>query len=456
MNPAGKHFIDSVDPDDSMRSSDFKEAAEASVAQGTPASKEASAAQGAPAGEPAHATEPDGSAGAAAEGRANGGDELKNAAADASGAMAVDEAAGDGATDVAVADDDAEWPSLDDVAPQRRRRSKQSIKRIKRRRRLRILCIVLLVICAVAAAGVGFVGHSVSSGRKKFEETAKKAAKSNGETITYNGKKYALNKHMATIAFIGFDDDANNLGTKEGQSDTVMVIALNTDTGEARGIIIPRDSMVTVDTYSNGAYSGQTTKQLCLQFSYGTDGDDSSRLTATAASRVLNNIPVDYYYTLNIDGVAAINDSIGGVTLTATQTVPDTTAVEGQEVTLFGQNARKYVQWRDTSQLNSSLDRTARQVSYLKAFSSKVLDNAKSNPATLISLYQAMGGYTWTNLGLDEFSYLATTMLDHGLSSFDMVTLQGTMQQGDQFAEFYLDQDNVNQTVVDTFYHEVK
>ena len=29
------------------------------------------------------------------------------------------------------------------------------------------------------------------------------------------------------------------------------------------------------------------------------------------------------------------------------------------------------------------------------------------------------------------------------------------MQQGDTFAEFYLDQDNVKQTVVDTFYHPV-
>ncbi len=61
----------------------------------------------------------------------------------------------------------------------------------------------------------------------------------------------------------------------KGESDTVMVVALNTDTGEARGIIIPRDSMVAVDTYSNGSFAGQVTEQLCLQFAYGTDGDNS-------------------------------------------------------------------------------------------------------------------------------------------------------------------------------------
>lgn len=152
-------------------------------------------------------------------------------------------------------------------------------------------------------------------------------------------KKYALNKHMATVAFIGFDGRNNDDGTQKGQSDTVMVVALNTDTGEARGIIIPRDSMVAVDTYSNGSFAGQVTEQLCLQFAYGTDGDNSSALTAAAASRVLDNIPVDYYYTLNIEGVAPINDSIGGVTLVPTQAVPGTSVVEGQETTLFGTTA---------------------------------------------------------------------------------------------------------------------
>lgn len=434
MNPRGKHFIDAVDPEEEP------EAVGAGAAEIGAASGQADAVV-----DEARPVNP----------FAEGQDALAadDAAASAGTALGGSAAPAHGDSDD---DDEAEWPSLDEAGPQRRRRSKKSIRRIKRRRRLKVLAIVLVVICAVAAAGVGYVNYSIAQGRAKFEKSTKKAMKTQGDTITYNGKKYALNKHMATIAFIGFDDSANSEGTKKGQSDTVMVIALNTDTGEARGIVIPRDSMVAVDTYSNGNFAGQTTEQLCLQFAYGTDGDNSSQFTATAASRVLYNIPVDYYYTLNIEGVAPINDSVGGVTLTATQTVPGTTAAEGQEVTLFGENARKYVQWRDTSQLNSSLDRTQRQVSYLKAFAGKVLENAKANPASLVSLYQAMSDYTWTNLGVDEFSYLATTMLQKGLSSFDLVTLKGEMKQGDQFAEFYLDQDDVYKTVVETFYHPAK
>lgn len=425
MNPRGKHFIDAVDPEENSQENTLQQ-------QVSDVAEPASTQRGA------------------------GVDSASDAQNGAQGeAVEQAEASVLGADDAPKSVGETEWPSIDEAAPQRRRRSEESIKHIKRRRRIRTLLIVLLVIGAVAAAGWGFVNHSVNQGKKKIEEKTEKVIKAKGDTITYNGKKYELNKHMATVAFIGFDGRDNDDGTQKGQSDTVMVVALNTDTGEARGIVIPRDSMVAVDTYSNGSFAGQVTEQLCLQFAYGTDGDNSSALTAAAASRVLDNIPVDYYYTLNIEGVAPINDSIGGVTLVPTQTVPGTSVVEGQETTLFGTTAEKYVQWRDTTNLTSSLDRTARQVSYVQAFASKVLSSAKSNPAMLISLYQAMGDYTWTNLGLDEFSYLATTMLEHGLTSFDVVTLQGTMQQGDTFAEFYLDQDNVKQTVVDTFYHPV-
>lgn len=425
MNPRGKHFIDAVDPEENSQENTLQQ-------QVSDVAEPASTQRGA------------------------GVDSASDAQNGTQGeAVEQAEASVLGADDAPKSVDETEWPLIDEAAPQRRRRSEESIKRIKRRRRIRTLLIVLLVIGAVAAAGWGFVNHSVNQGKKKIEEKTEKVIKAKGDTITYNGKKYELNKHMATVAFIGFDGRDNDDGTQKGQSDTVMVVALNTDTGEARGIVIPRDSMVAVDTYSNGSFAGQVTEQLCLQFAYGTDGDNSSALTAAAASRVLDNIPVDYYYTLNIEGVAPINDSIGGVTLVPTQTVPGTAVVEGQETTLFGTSAEKYVQWRDTTELTSSLDRTARQVSYVKAFAAKMLNSAKNNPAVLINLYQTMGDYTWTNLGLDEFSYLVTTMLEHGLTSFDVVTLQGTMQQGDTFAEFYLDQDNVKQTVVDTFYHPV-
>ena len=217
MNPRGKHFIDAVDPDENQVNNPEQQVQD--VAEPVEPQWET---KGTPTPQPDEKSQ-------------------SKAEAPSDASAKTDEAA-------AQPVDEVEWPSLDEAAPQRRRRSKESIKRIKRRRRIRTLLIVLLVIGAVAAAGWGFVNHSVNQGKKKIEEKTEKVIKAKGDTIAYNGKKYALNKHMATVAFIGFDGRNNDDGTQKGQSDTVMVVALNTDTGEARGIIIPRDSMVAVDT----------------------------------------------------------------------------------------------------------------------------------------------------------------------------------------------------------------
>ena len=60
-----------------------------------------------------------------------------------------------------------------------------------------------------------------------------------------------------------------------------------------------------------------------------------------------------------------------------------------------------------------------------------------------------------TNLGVDDFTYLASTVLNTGISGVDVTTLQGQMQQGKKFAEFYLDKTNVYETVLNVYYHEI-
>ena len=107
---------------------------------------------------------------------------------------------------------------------------------------------------AVAAAAI-YINQSIARGRKAFDDSMSQAIEEKGKTVVYNGKTYALNEHMVSVAFIGFDNRTTNSASGNdvaGQSDTIMVVALNTDTGKATGIVIPRDSMVDVDTYISG------------------------------------------------------------------------------------------------------------------------------------------------------------------------------------------------------------
>lgn len=343
-----------------------------------------------------------------------------------------------------------------EVAEQASEDLDQSDSKPSRKRVVGITVLVVLFIIAMIAAGIALVvNHSIAQGRRKFEDSMQQMIDQSGSTIEHDGVTYRLNENMVTVAFIGFDNQVRNLTTGEattGQADAIMIMALNTDTGRATCISIPRDSWVDVDTYIDGSYSGQNKMQLCLQYTYGSSNEQSSELVAQAASRILSGIPIDYYFTLNVRGIAPLADAIGGVTLTPVQTVPGYDIYEGVETTLSGTRAEKYVRNRDGSNDSSSLDRQARQLSFIKAFFKQALQSAAGDPSKLLSLYQTALNYTWTNLGMDEFSYIASTMIGQGVSGVDVVSLQGEMSSEGNHAAFYLDQDSVFQTVLDVFY----
>ena len=335
----------------------------------------------------------------------------------------------------------------------------------KRKKRIRVALVVLVVVALVGGGTAWGVMSTIKAGEGAIHEasqaediqTAENAvAYDEGKTVKYNGHTYALNENMVSVCIIGFDRTAPaEVGEKAGQADAVMVMALDTETGEATAIGLPRDSMVEVGEFVGSAFIGLDKMQLCLAYSYGDGRETSCQYTTTVASRVLYNMPISYYFALDLSGVGPLNDAIGGVALTPLQSIPNTGIVEGQDTVLFGNNALRYVQWRDTSVLTSSLDRQARQVQYIKAFAAQALGMAQGNVGTLLDLFNTAGEYSITNLGVSEFGYLATSVLSSGITSLNVTTLPGEMQQGEKYAEYYLDKNAVYETVLDVYYRQV-
>ena len=326
--------------------------------------------------------------------------------------------------------------------------------RSKARRRVLIALSVVLVLLAVAAGGAfAWWRSSVEAGRQALTQQTRK--KADEGTVEYNGKKYRLNENVVSVCFLGYDNRGDQASGKGGQCDSIIVLAFDTKAGTVKGISIPRDSMVTVDAYSGDSYAGQTTEQICLQYSYGDGGHRSSELTANTVSRVLYGVPITYYFTLNIEGIAPLNDAAGGVTITPQVSMPKYGIYAGQALKLSGKQARAYVHDRDDS-ATGSVDRAGRQVQYIQAFASQVFEQAKQNPAVLMDLFNQAQQYVFTNLGVEEFSYLADQALSHGVSSFDIQSLQGEATMGQTFTEFHLNSDSVRQAVMDTFYTPVE
>lgn len=375
---------------------------------------------------------------------------------------ALEEGTGDG--DAAEAVDDAEWPSLDEL-PQHHHHHHRSRRRRKLVRRLRVAGVALLVVGLVAGGVALGVIHMIDAGAQAMREasqpegiaTAEEAqTKDDGLTVEYDGATYRYNENMVSIVVMGYDrrEDVSVTG-HAGQADAIMVVALDTQTGEMRVIGVPRDTMVDVDENVGDAFLGQDKMQIALAFSYGDGYETSATNVVRAVSRVLYNMPMSYYFAIDMDGIGPLNDAVGGVTLTPLASIPNTGVVEGRDITLYGSNALRYVQHRDTSQLDSSLQRQARQSQYLQAFFSQAISNAAGNPAVLVSLYQTAPSYSTTNLELSEFTYLASVLLQHGMSQLDVVTLGGEPVKGGQYVEYHLDQQSVYETALDVFYTPV-
>lgn len=345
-----------------------------------------------------------------------------------------------------------------------RKKKKRKHHRHSKNKKLRIAVLVAAILLALVLIAMGTMfalfklgEQSVKDANTATDLQTEGVAYNEGHTIEYNGKTYALNESMASICIIGYDRRTEQVvaGKSVGQADAVMVLAANLDTGKVVAIGIPRDSMVEVDEYMGDAFAGIGTMQLCLSFAYGDGAETSSQYTAAAASRVLYNIPVNSYVSLDMESIGELADAIGGVAITPLQTIPGTNVTKGQSTVLFGNNALKYVQWRDTSVLESPLDRQARQSQFVQVFCKEALDQSEGNVGMLVSLFKIARENGATNLGVDDFTYLASTVLNTGISSIDVVTLQGEMKQGDVFAEFYLDKTNVYETVLSVYYHEI-
>ncbi len=340
-----------------------------------------------------------------------------------------------------------------------------TIVRVKKRKSKakRRIVIAAVIVLAVIGIGAGTVFGLTAMGKANLHQApeqieVKEEAVSfdDGRTIEYNGHTYAYNENVVSICLIGYDRTGNQEEEGiRGQSDAIMVAALDTETGKASVIAIPRNSLVDVPEYHDGQYLGTQKEQICLAFASGANDAESSEIVTTVASRVLYNMPISYYYAIDRQALGVLADAIGGVSLTALQTIPGTNIYEGEDVILLGDNAIKYVQWRDTTNYLSPLDRQERQIQFVKALASQALSALKSNPSIIVDLFNAMSSYATTNLGVSEVSYLASVLASHGISDLNTIKLEGTMEPREYSSEFILDQDSVYQTVLDVYYTQL-
>lgn len=344
--------------------------------------------------------------------------------------------------------------------------SKSSKKKKKTPLPLRIAIVILVILLVFVFTAGGVLLYMRNKGKNDL--IIEKPDTPYEETIEYNGGTYVYDKNKVAFAFIGVDkqeigEDTSDAYGTSGQADTDMVAVADISTGDVSIITIPRDTIVDIDLYSkSGIFLRTEPKQLCLAYAYGDGMEQSCTNVTSAVSRILMNVPIEKYFALDLDGIAPLNDAVGGVTVEALHDFPESGIKEGETITIHGDFAETYVRSRDMDYIEASLNRTQRQNQYVRAYADKLRTAVTNDFSVVTNLYNTARDYSQTNITLNDVTYIASLILSKGVGDFTSYTIDGEMKASKEtvredgvYAEFYADEDSVLDAVVNCFYTKV-
>lgn len=288
--------------------------------------------------------------------------------------------------------------------------------------------------------------------------------------IEYKGHKYKYNEDLTTVLVMGIDTegDISEVNVAEddqltgGQADALFLLVLNPHDKNVYFLAINRNAMADVDVFDkNGVYTGRRTQQISLQHGYGDGKELSCERQVTAVSRLLYDIPIHSYVALNMEGIPALNDELGGIDVVVLDDIVypeyNMDLHAGDEVTLMGEQAYWYVRLRHEDEFDSNSLRMERQKQYMTTFAAEAKNQASQDIRVANNLWSAASDYMVTDIDTSTFTYLASEALSYDFNKDNMFTLKGeTIEGSGGYEEFYLDQDYMMDTVVRIFYEPVE
>jgi len=279
-------------------------------------------------------------------------------------------------------------------------------------------------------------------------------------SVRYNGKKYKYNDSMISVLFMGIDSETpvveNELHGNGGQADVLFLACIDTSKKNVRILQIPRDTICEVEIFDYyGDSAGTYDLPIALSHAYGDGAEKSGELTASTVSELLYGLKVNAWMSLNMSAIQTLNDSIGGVTIVATEEnvefLPRGTSV-GESVVLKGNYARKFIVHRYEG--NDSTRRT-RQKEYLSSFISTAKKAIKNNPSLILDIYNDVEKWTCTTLSVDELVWLGTEIIEMDINT-DFTSLKGVEQEQNNRVEYIIDEKALCETMLEIFYLEVE
>ncbi len=278
--------------------------------------------------------------------------------------------------------------------------------------------------------------------------------------VVYEGKEYLRKRGVETFLVLGLDKFAGATSSASHESgiqtDFLMLFVFDNETKQCTAVHINRDTMTRVNKLSVGGTSvvETYTKQIALAYNYVNDDNDKIRCgnTKDSVEYLFHDIDVNHYLALTMDAVPAMTDLVGGVEVTVLDdfTGIDDALVEGEKVTLTGEQAMRYIRARYGLEDSTNSTRMARQRQYITAMYDKALSCMESDEGFIIKLVDIMGDYVVYDSSNQKMLTLAEKFAEYEF--LGIREMEGESKLGEEFVEFYPDEDALWETAIELFY----
>ncbi len=279
-------------------------------------------------------------------------------------------------------------------------------------------------------------------------------------SIRLNKKKYDYFHDFESYLFIG--TDASGSGESEeyrgGMADFLLLLVLDKTENKYGFLQLNRDTMTKVTLLQrDGTGMASADIQLCTAHWYGGTKEQSCANTVEAVSELLGGIPIDGYYSLNMDQISTLNHAVGGVTVKLEEdfTKQDPEMKKGKKIHLSDSQAFLYVHDRYGVGDETNASRMLRQRQYMKEFSVAAREKMREQSDFAVDLYRQLQESAVTDVKLGRASRIAKAVAEG--SSMGTKEFEGTLKEGQALGdginhvEFYPEKESVVRVMTELY-----
>ncbi len=278
--------------------------------------------------------------------------------------------------------------------------------------------------------------------------------------LDYEGATYRRRGNITTVLLMGIDRDnqSTSVGYRNGgQADFLRLLVLDAGAKKLTQIQIDRDTMTPITVLGVlGDKAGMRTAQVCLSHGFGNGREQSCELTVEAVSNLLCGIPIDFYMSMNLDGISTLNDLLGGVEVTLEDdfSAIDPAMTQGTTLTLMGDQAEYYVRTRMSIGVGTNEARMVRQEQYISKVTELLNAQLSENREFIGTVYDELATYLITNINRGRLINMAWAAKDYERT---IVKPEGYHEVGaDGFMQFHADEAALQRIIVELFYDKLK